>query len=149
MDKLWVYILCPIWSFIINCLYWLFHPHKYWATKKIIKIHKNKIKSRSDIKKSLLKVKCVSGNFKNWKPWVITFVARGLKDDCDGTAIFGKFVFKCAGIDSNIWHLRDKKTGQAICVTKDESYMIMNNQLIKLDGMSPLKYFDGIYDRAI
>ena len=148
-DKIWVYILCPGWSFIINCLYWLFHPQNYKSAMKQKTYYELDRGNMHSIKLIISRNEYTPDKFKDWTPWVITFIARGYKDDCDGAAVFGKFLFKSAGIKAKILHLRGKTGGHAVCVTTDGHWMITNNQLIQLDGVSPLKYFSYTYDRII
>lgn len=148
IDYLWIKILCPIWSFIINILYWLFHLHLLKENLKLKKSLLSDIKTIDDVKTGIELFVYTSDKFKDWTPWVVTFFAREKHGDCDDAAVYGKFLFKCAGISSSLWSLRGK-TGHMVCVSKDEKYMISNNQLIELDGVSPLKYFNGKYDRII
>ena len=148
IDLFYIKIANPIWSFLINCLYWLFHFYKLPSALKERNIISMKAQVFAEIPGLLKKVTYTPDSWKDWTPWIITLIARDFKDDCDGSAVFGKFLFKCAGYKSKIKSLRGK-TGHAICVTNDGKYMISNNQLIELNGVSPLKYFDGRYNKVI
>ncbi len=80
--KLWVKILCPTWSFIVNCFYWLFRLNRL---KKYLPI-KNDY-SYLTLNELMSKFKWKADNLKDWNPWVITIIARDLVDDCDGAAV--------------------------------------------------------------
>ena len=150
IDKIWIYSLCPTWSFIINVLFWAFHPHKIMPTLQKIKEVETRVSTIKDIKKELKKLSWVSDHFKDWTPWLITFVCRGYKDDCDGAAIFGRFLFSCIGIKSKIYYLRGPGSGHAVCVTALGNWMVSNNRLIALDGPKDiLKHFNGNYIRIL
>lgn len=76
-----VYFSKPIWSFIRNCVFWLFHLGKIGAVKKEMEAIKG------------LKIETLMNLFKwqedvvgDWTPWVSTVIAKDLQDDCDGAA---------------------------------------------------------------
>jgi len=152
--KLWIIILYPIWSFIINSLYWLFHIHQL---KKVLVIKKNKLRSSvhsiKDVKKIMSNFKWTKDNFKDWTPWLITIINRDLKDDCDGAAILGKWLLKQINIKSSIYYLYGKNCGHAICISSDKSLFISNHQVLYLTKINwkhkILKRFDYKYNQIV
>jgi len=151
MDKLWLYAMKPIWSFIINVLYWIFHIFKLRSVLKEKQYIKNTTISIISLKHQLERTSWVQDNFKDWTPWVITFISRNYKDDCDMSHTFGKFLFDCIGIKSKKLSLRGDSGGHAVCVSKDDRWMITNSHLIDLKEANQhvLQYFNGKYDRII
>ncbi len=151
MDRLWVYVLCPIWSFIVNCLYWSRNIpalDETWRRKEFLC---SSITDTTDVKKSIAKFKYTPDAWKDWTPWVITFLHRDKTDDCDGAAVYGQFLFSCIHKESEILHLRGTG-GHAVCVTKDRRWMISNNKLVRLtDDWQEyiLQYFGNKYGRYV
>ena len=150
-DKIWIKIICPIWSLIVNILYWIFHFHKLASAKK----EKGRIKENThdidDIREQIRQTVWVPDIFHNWTPWVITFIARGLKDDCRMSHSFGQFLFDCAGIESVNFSLLGKVGGHAICVSQDGKWMVGNGTLTDLKKLNCtiLDRFNGIYNRIM
>ncbi len=126
---LWIYIFCPIWSFIVNFLYWTFHIFHF---KKAIK-EKSNLKSKTinirNIQSIMTDFEWKRDSLKDWAPWVITILDRNLQDDCDGAAVLGKFLLKSINIKSKIYHLVGKKGGHAVCISNDKKILISNNQV--------------------
>ena len=131
VEKLWIYVFCPIWSFIINCCYWSGRPFL--------------IKDVQDEKKRLLtleladllsKFKWTKDNFKDWTPWIITIVERELRDDCDGAAVLAKWWWKNHNINSRIIRLSssDFSIGYTVCVLDDNTKVVSNGGIYSLDA---------------
>lgn len=148
IDLFYIKIANPIWSFLINCLYWLFHFYKLPSALKERNIISMKAQVFAEIPGLLKKVTYTKDSWKDWTPWIITLIARDFKDDCDGSARLGKFLFKCAGYKSKIKSLRGK-TGHAICVTNDHKWMVSNNELIDIKGKPILSFFNNKYDKIL
>lgn len=84
----------------------------------------------------------------DWDPWVITVIHNGLRDDCDGAAVLGQYLFKLIGKDADIFHLIGKESGHAVTITKDRDYMISNSNLHKIEDnwiKDIYDYFNGRY----
>jgi hypothetical protein len=151
LQKVWIYILRPIWSFFINLGYWTINLHNL----------KNAIEIRNSIKD--LSLKSILHNFiwtedyaKDWTPWIITITNRKWKDDCDGSATLAKYWYKTKGIKSEIIELFDSnfKIGHAICIRKDHTEFTSNNDVITIKNSNDwktevLNYFDNKYSIII
>lgn len=127
--KLWIFIFCPIYSFLINCFYWLIHLADLT----------NAIREKKEFKELDLSV--LMGRFiwvnddpVDWYPWIITIINRGLQDDCDGAAILAKWWYKEHGIDARLVFIYsdDGKFGHAICVKNDNSQFVSNSMVIDI-----------------
>ena len=128
--KLWVKILCPTWSFIVNCFYWLFRLNRL---KKYLPI-KNDY-SYLTLNELMSKFKWKADNLKDWNPWVITIVARDLVDDCDGAAVLAKWWYKEHASEGRIVVLysADGKSGHAVCVRVDNKEFVSNDDVVVLN----------------
>ena len=138
----------PIWSFIWNCWFWLFHLNDIKEVRSI----------KADIK--YLSIESVMESFfwkedkcGDWTPWVMTIICQRFKDDCDGAAALAKFWFKEHGIEAEILNLYSEKEGHTICVTKDRGTMITNERVVNLNPTcwekEVLEYFNGKYEVII
>ena len=76
--KFSVYFAKPIWSFIVNCVFWLGHLNKIGEVRKI----KADIKSLS-IETLMERFVWVEDKAGDWTPWVMTIICQSFKDDCD------------------------------------------------------------------
>ena len=122
-----VYFSKPIWSFIRNCVFWLFHLGKIGAVKKEMEAIKG------------LKIETLMNLFKwqedvmgDWTPWVSTVIAKDLQDDCDGAAALAKWWFKEHGIEADIFNLYSATAGHTVCVTWDRETMVTNERVVQL-----------------
>jgi hypothetical protein len=142
--KFWIKVEKPIWSFIVNCVFWLGHLNKISAVKQEMEATKG------------LKIETLMNLFKwqgdvvgDWTPWVSTVIAKDLQDDCDGAAALAKWWFKEHGIEADILNLYSTKEGHAICVTKDRTKMVTNERVIDLNPATweqdVMKYFGNKY----
>jgi hypothetical protein len=125
--KFSVYFAKPIWSFIVNCVFWLGHLNKISAVKREMEATKG------------LKIETLMNLFKwqgdvvgDWTPWASTVIAKDLQDDCDGAAALAKWWFKENGIEAEILNLYSTTEGHAICVTKDRMRMVTNERVVQL-----------------
>jgi len=127
-NYIWVKIYLPIWSFFINFFYWLFHfpvIFHVWAEKKELK---KSIKTVRDISNLLKYFKWKADKFMDWKPWIITLIAREYNGDCDDAAVLAKFLFKQIGIKGKVWSLFGE-TGHAVFVSNDRKFMTSNGSV--------------------
>lgn len=154
-DKLWIYIFCPIWSFLINLFYWIPRIRKLKTILQKKKMHENmaKIHGLSYVKETIKEFSWTKDNFKDWTPWVITIINENLEDDCDGAAKLGKWLLKHADIESKILHLRGEKSGHAVCLSKDKTILISNSYIKKRQAkfldQDIFDLFKGKYNRII
>ena len=90
----------------------------------------------------------------DWKPWVITILARKLKDDCDGAATLGKYLFDQGGRPASLFLLKGPDGNHMVAVTDDSNFMVSNANVVKLhDVIGPyqepyqkvLGYHNGKY----
>jgi hypothetical protein len=146
--KFSVYFAKPIWSFIVNCVFWLGHLNKISAVKREMEATKG------------LKIETLMNLFKwqgdvvgDWTPWASTVIAKDLQDDCDGAAALAKWWFKQNGVEADILNLYSDKEGHAICVTKDRTKMVTNERVIDLNPATweqdVMKYFGNKYEVII
>lgn len=156
LDKLWVYVYLPIWSFIANCIYWMFHfPSLIPAIREKKKIA-DSITNLCAVKGYVKYFRYTDDGYKDWRPWVITFINNRYRDNCDGAAIWGKFLFKCLGVNSKIYTLRGPLDDLTVCITNTRFSMIYNNEFERLPPPKRslfekrlLDKFDGLYDRIV
>lgn len=130
ITQVWINFLCPIWSFIINCFYWLFKLNKISTAKDKM----NKLLSLPLVN-VMNQFKWREDNFKDWYPWVITIANNNLEDDCDGAAILAKWWLKEHNISSRLVFIysSDGKDGHAVCVSIDNTILVSNREVIDLD----------------
>ena len=153
MQRIWNNFLRPIWSFIINFLYWIIRPHRVCTTIKRRNLIAKSIHSLSDIKTLMSKCRYKKDKTKDWLPWIITLVDRDFEDDCDGAAILGRWAFKQIGVKSDLVSLYGKNSGHMICVSKDRKYIISNNYIFNLITNNwkkeTLDIFKGKYNKIL
>jgi len=158
MDKIWIYTIRPTWSLIINFGLCLLYAHNLPAAWRERRCLKATVRTLADVRAELKKAEYKPDSFKDWVPWLLTFLLRGRVDDCDGLAIFGRFLFRCTGLASEIVRLRGVidgvGVGHTVCVTKDRRWMISNCRLIRLPRKKDwrtevLGRFGGRYDRIL
>jgi len=153
IDYLWIKILCPAWSFLINCGYWIRHINDLKQTRKKKKEYQASVKDLADVRKNMAEIHYKKDTLKDWRPWVITFIHAGLVDDCDGAAVYARFLFEQIGIRGKVISLRGQ-TGHAVYLSNGRHFMTDNEQVVHLDGPpwgddKILAYFKGRYTRII
>jgi hypothetical protein len=143
--KLGVHFSKPIWSFIVNCVFWLGHLNKIGAVRADMKMLKE-LTLDNFMKKFLWQDDVVG----DWTPWVMTIICQSFKDDCDGAANLAKWWFKEHGIEAEILNLYSATEGHAICVTKDRAKMVTNERVIDLNPATweqdVMQYFGNKYE---
>jgi len=149
-DLFWIKILCPAWSFLVNCGYWLVNFKNLGTTKKKKKKYYTDIKGLADVKKCLCKVKWKKDNLKDWRPWVITMIHKKFVDDCDGAAVLANFLFSILGVKGRILSLRGK-TGHAIYLSNARQFMTDNSIILSgfFSDADILDHFKGRYTKII
>ena len=143
-----VYFSKPIWSFIRNCVFWLFHLNKIAEAR----MEMNAIKGLK-IETLMNLFKWTEDKYGDWYPWVSTLLVNEMKDDCDGAATLAKWWFKEHDIKSDIFNLYSDKSGHTICVTKDRTKMVKNERVVELNPAcwekEVLEYFGNKYTEII
>ena len=146
--KLSIHFSRPIWSFVRNCVFWLFRLNDIKEVRKI----------KSDIK--YLSIETLMERFVwkedvggDWTPWVMTIIRQSFSDDCDGAAALAKWWFKKHGVEAEILNLYSEKEGHAVCVTKNRETMVTNERVVNLNPTcwekEVLEYFNGKYEVII
>jgi len=74
--KFWIKIIEPVWSFIINAVFWVLHLNKIGITRRRIDILK-----RMKLDAMMVQFHWREDNLKDWTPWIMTIVYRDLMDD--------------------------------------------------------------------
>ena len=147
------YVILKVWSFIINCFYCVSH------FKSIIYSFKKKtylqelIKTKSDISNELKKFKWKKDKFIDWVPWITVIIDRHIMDDCDGIAVYTKWLYGLINIDIDIVWLYGFRCAHVICVTKDRKIMISNGEHYNITDsdweMYILNSFNNKYNEVI
>ena len=149
INWVWDYVFCPVWSFMINCSYWVINISDLKETVNKKKQISDKINSIGDIKIFIFDFKWTEDKYKDWKPWIITLIHKNYSDDCDGAATVGKHLFSLLKMKSKIYSLKNDKSGHAVCITEDKQYMISNSSLYKFTTndweKEMFKYFNNKY----
>ena len=79
--KFWLKVEKPIWSFIINCCFWLVHLNKIGEARKEMEAIKSlKLETLMGL------LKWTEDNFKDWVQWPSTLIYNDFKGDCDDAA---------------------------------------------------------------
>ncbi len=146
--KIAIHFSKPIWSFIRNCVFWLFRMNKIGAARKKMEALK-----KLRFGEFMLKFRWTEDKLGDWTPWVITLAYNELQDDCDGAAALAKWWFKQNGVEADIFNLYSAKEGHAVCVTKDRETMVTNERVVNLNPANwkkeMLDYFGGKYTEII
>ena len=142
------YFSKPIWSFIRNCVFWLFRLNKIAAARRM-----KASTLQIPIESLMYGYMWMEDRVGDWTPWIITIVYNGLADDCDGAAALAKWWFKQHGIKAEILNLYSNKEGHAVCVTKDRETMVTNERVVNLNPAcwekEMLEYFGNKYTEII
>ena len=126
--KIAVYFSKPIWSFIRNCVFWLFRLNKIGAARREMSVIKGlKIETLMNL------FKWTEDTIGDWTPWVMTIICQSFKDDCDGAATLAKWWFKEHRIKADIFNLYSDKSGHTVCVTKNRETMVTNERVVSLN----------------
>ncbi len=146
--KIAVHFSKPIWSFIRNCVFWLFRLNKIGAVRKEMKILQNT--SLEYLMENFKWKEDVAGD---WTPWITTIIYNEHEDDCDGAATLAKWWFKEHGVEAEILNLYSDKEGHAVCVTKNRETMVTNERVVNLNPTcwekEVMEYFGNKYEVII
>lgn len=136
MHKLGTYVFCPIVSFVVNILYWIWNIRELRSALKEKDKLKN-IKSFTEFNEIISAFTWTKDVPVDWVPWVVTYIHRQYHDDCDGAAIFSQWLLKQLKTKSRVYHLVTSTgiSGHAVTITKDKSLMVSNNRVVSIpDG---------------
>ena len=146
--KFWIKVEKPIWSFIVNSVFWIWHLNKINEVRTDMKALRQ---MPLEVVMSMFKWK--EDYLKDWTPWVSTIVYKSITDDCDGAAELAKWWFKEHGIKADILNLYNSKEGHTICVTKERTKMVTNERVVNLNPTcwekEMLEHFGGKYTEII
>lgn len=140
----------PTYSFIANCIYWVFHL-KYLKTS--IRKSKRKFFSKEDVIEHL-KTLTYSGNRfgGDWVPWVITVLNKD-SGTCVDFAVLGKWMQRHRVFGKSViielW-TSGKWSGHSVSYSFFDCSMVSNGEYVQFESMKWKKeiyeYFDGKYD---
>lgn len=146
--KIGAYFSKPIWSFVRNCVFWLFRLNKIIGVKATKILLKN-----SSIESVMARFTWQEDKVGDWTQWVSTLIYNDFKGDCDDAATLAKWWFKQNGIKADIFNLYSAKEGHTICVTKDRTKMVTNERVVNLNPTcwekEMLEYFGNKYEVII
>ena len=146
--KFSVYFAKPIWSFIVNCVFWLVHLNKIGEARKEMEAIKSlKLETLMGL------LKWTEDTLKDWVQWPSTLIYNDFKGDCDDAAKLAYWWFKNHGIKAEILNLYNSKEGHTICVTRDRTKMVSNGNVIELNPAiweaEIMQYFNNEYEVII
>ena len=146
--KIAIHFSKPIWSFIRNCAFWLFHLNKIKWAREDMKTFKE-LALVNLMRKFCWKTDTVG----DWTCWPITLIYSEMWGDCDDAAALAKWWFKEHGVEADIFNLYSAKEGHTICVTKDRMRMVTNERVVNLNPTcwekEMLEYFGNKYEVVI
>ena len=125
--KIAVHFSKPIWSFIRNCVFWLFRLNKIKQTKGRMSLAKG-----LDIDFVMVHFKWQPDKVGDWTQWPSTLIYNDFTGDCDDAAALAKWWFKQNGVEADILNLYSDKEGHTVCVTKDRETMVTNERVVHL-----------------
>ena len=146
--KIAVYFSKPIWSFIRNCVFWLFRLNE-------IDLVKNEMVAlRACGLESLMALfTWQEDKAGDWTQWIVTLVENNLTGDCDDAATLAKWWFKEHGVEAEILNLYSDKEGHTVCVTTSRGWMVSNENVVMLHPLNwkkqMLEYFGNKYQVII
>jgi hypothetical protein len=146
--KFSVYFAKPIWSFIVNCVFWLFRLNEIdWVKNEMVALRACGLESLMAL------FTWQEDKAGDWTQWIVTLVENNLTGDCDDAATLAKWWFKQNGVEAEILNLYSAKEGHAICVTKDRTKMVTNERVVELNPATweddILRYFGNKYEVII
>ena len=146
--KIAVYFSKPIWSFVRNCVFWLFRLNKIAGVKATKILLKN-----SSIESVMARFTWQEDKVGDWTQWVSTLIYNGLTGDCDDAATLAKWWFKQNGVEAEILNLYSDKSGHTVCVTKNRETMVTNERVVNLNPTcwekEVMEYFGNKYEVII
>lgn len=141
------FIFDPLWWLWSQCvnrwLWWTCYRGAWDAARNEMMYIRDRTKTLDDVRRELKTFHWIEDSFKDWFPWIETFIASGMHDDCDGAAVFGGWLLANIGKKSrrvklistnfSIWRFW-KYYYHIIQVTKDNKFFVSNNDLVEITG---------------
>jgi len=125
--KIAVYFSKPIWSFIRNCVFWLFRLNEIdWVKNEMVALRACGLESLMAL------FTWQEDKAGDWTQWIVTLVENNLTGDCDDAATLAKWWFRQNGVEAEILNLYSDKEGHTVCVTKDRTKMVTNERVVQL-----------------
>ena len=147
--KFWIKVEKPIWSFIVNCVFWLFRLNKIGQARLEVKA----LIKMLTINELMMEFLWEEDKIGDWVQWPITMIYSEIRGDCDDAAALAKWWFKEHGIKADIFNLYSDKSGHTICVTKDRTKMVSNERVVLLHPLDwekeVMNYFGNKYEVII
>ena len=105
--KFSVYFAKPIWSFIVNCVFWLFRLNEIdWVKNEMVALRACGLESLMAL------FTWQEDKAGDWTQWIVTLVENNLTGDCDDAATLAKWWFKQNGVEAEILNLYSDKEGK-------------------------------------
>jgi hypothetical protein len=146
--KVGVHFSKPIWSFIRNCVFWLFRLNEIdWVRNQMKDLRAWQLEPLMTI------FTWQEDKAGDWTQWIVTLVENNLTGDCDDAAALAKWWFKQHGIKSDIFNLYSAAEGHTVCVTKNRETMVTNERVVNLNPTcwekEVMEYFGNKYEVVI
>lgn len=134
-------VLWAIWSAVINAALWIGPYRGKWGTTSTLLAQiKARTKTIADIRRELKAFDWTQDSFLDWQPWTHTIIQESFKDDCDGAAVYGKYLLSCLGIESRRVKLLDpcgtwkpwKWTAHIVQIAESNHWMVSNGELVEI-----------------
>jgi len=139
-----VHATIPIYSFVANCLYWLFRLNQIPSAKA-----RQEYYSTMPIKDLMARF-VWSEDKTDWTKWPLTLIHDNLIGDCEDAARLAQWRWKQGRIKSRIYYLYNAKAGHAVCINERRNQMITNERIVNIHLESwkedALGYFENVYE---
>lgn len=136
-------------TFVCNAVYWLFHIHRL---PDAIRQRNGIVVKHTDDIEAWMELFEWTRERGDWRPWIITILARNMRDDCDGASQFARFLFGRMGHEAftlSLWS-SDSKSGHDVCYCPSLSLLVSNNDVLFIPpfgdwGKGVMKEFGNMY----
>jgi hypothetical protein len=137
-DPLWF-----VWSTAVNSWLWLTKYRGNWSECSgfIVRMPRF-VNGLDDVRWYLKGFTWTADSAGDWYPWLHTIVAEEYHDDCDGAAVYGRFLLSLIGVRSRRVKLISLNGtwkpwqfyAHIVQISADNKLMISNNDLIEIEG---------------
>lgn len=141
-----------LWSQCVNIYLWRTEFRGKWdAISLSMNTTRDQVKSIEDVQRKLSVSEWKADKYLDWFPWVHTIFAECFIDDCDGAAVYGKFLLSCLKIKSrrvklieptDSWKFWDW-TYHIIQVSNDKRYFASNGELVNITIGLDTEHFEA------
>ena len=129
--------LVGIWSFVVNSIYWVFHflsikNARHEKSLVALQMKHNGIDFLPNIMMHHHQWTS-DGILADWRPWIVTMIDRGSRDDCDGAAYLARWLLSIVDRKSRIVTLMDgwKFWGaHVVCYCPGLKLMVSNSNVV-------------------